>query len=50
MCNKCKLNDSINNYTNPRPSKAIFKNKIELENLNKLNDIQGNTSEQSFSE
>ncbi len=49
MCKKRKLNNSINSYTNPRPSKAIFKNKIESENSNKLNDMQGNTSEKSCS-
>ncbi len=49
MCKKCKVNDSINNDTNPRLSKAIFKNKIELENSNKLNGMQGNTSEKSCS-
>ena len=49
MCKKCKLNDSIKNYTNPCPSKAIFKNEIDFENLIKLNDMQGNTAEKSCS-
>ena len=32
MYKKRKLNDSVNKCTNPCPSKAIFKNKIKLDN------------------
>ncbi len=49
MCKKRKLNNSIKSYTNPRPSKAIFKDETDFENSIKLNDMQGNTSEKSCS-
>ena len=32
MCKKRKLNVSVNDYTYPRPNKAIQTNKIELNN------------------
>ena len=47
MCKKCKLNDSIKQYTNPCPSKAIFNNLIKLNNSNNSNILQENTSEKS---
>ena len=47
MCKKGKLNISVNNYTYPKPSKAIQQNKIESNDKFNNDTMQENTSQKS---